>query len=148
MRTILRLMHSYSYLLTYRGVQAPHPTHKALLSGRCWPKAASDGIHRPACTQRDSEKGPLGPNSIPAQRWPGNQSTWCEIWPRAGSIWPHYLSVWLISESSLTRNGPFSGSRVILECVCCLSYFEVTPCMETTLIKGHFQEIHVHLHRN
>ena len=47
----------------------------------------------------------LGPNSIPRQRWPGNQSTWCKIWPRAGSIWPHYLSVWLNSESSLTRNG-------------------------------------------
>ena len=46
-----------------------------------------------------------GPNSIPGQRWPGYQSTWREIWPRAGSIWPHYLSIWLISGSSLTRNG-------------------------------------------
>ena len=55
--------------------------------------------------QRDPEKGPLGPNSIPGQRWPGNQSTWREIWPRAGSTWPHYLSFWLISGSSLTRNG-------------------------------------------
>ena len=50
-------------------------------------------------------KGPLGPNFIPGQRWPGNQSTWREIWPRAGSVWPHYLSIWLISGSSLTRNG-------------------------------------------
>ena len=46
-----------------------------------------------------------GPYSIPDQRWPRNQSTWREIWPRAGSVWPHYLSIWLISGSSLTRNG-------------------------------------------
>ena len=54
-------------------------------------------------------KGPLRPNSIPGQRWPGNQSTWHGMWPRAGSIWPHYLSKsaesWPISGSSLTRNG-------------------------------------------
>ena len=37
-------------------------------------------------------KGSLGPNSIPGQRWPGNQSNWRGMWPRAGSIWPHYLS--------------------------------------------------------
>ena len=38
-------------------------------------------------------KGPvLGLSFIPVQRWPGNQSTWFGIWPRAGSIWPHYLS--------------------------------------------------------
>ena len=55
--------------------------------------------------QRDPENGPLGPNSIPGQRWPGKYSTWREIWPRSGSIWPHYLSLWLISGSSLTRNG-------------------------------------------
>ena len=55
--------------------------------------------------QRDPEKGPLGPNSIPGERWLGNQSTWREIWPRAESIWPHYLSIYLISGSSLTLNG-------------------------------------------
>jgi len=40
----------------------------------------------------DPEKGPLGPNYILGQRWPGNQSTWRRIWSRAGSIWPRSLS--------------------------------------------------------
>ena len=61
------------------------------------------------------EKGPLGPNSIPGQRWPGNQSNWLIMgsdWPSSGS---YFASSWLISESSLTRNGvwtpmdPFQG---------------------------------------
>ena len=49
-------------------------------------------------------KGPLGPNSIPSQWWPGNQSTWHGMWPRAGSIWPHYLS-------SLQKADQFPGHR-------------------------------------
>ena len=51
------------------------------------------------------EKGPLGPNSTPGQRWPGNQSNWQIMgsdWP---SSWSYFASNWLISGSSLTRNG-------------------------------------------
>ena len=66
------------------------------------------------------EKGPLGSNSTPGQRWPGNQSTWRGMWPKAGSIWPHYLSslqkadqfpghLWPGMEFG--PNGLFSGSR-------------------------------------
>ena len=54
---------------------------------------------------RDPEKGPLGPISIPGQRWPGNQSNLHIMgsdWPRSGS---YFASSWLISGSSLTRNG-------------------------------------------
>ena len=40
----------------------------------------------------DPERVHWGPNSIPGQRWPGNQSTWRGMWPRAGSIWLHCLS--------------------------------------------------------
>ena len=53
----------------------------------------------------DPEKCPLGPNSIPGQRWPGNQSNWQIMgseWPSSGS---YFASSWLISGSSLTRNG-------------------------------------------
>ena len=37
-------------------------------------------------------KGSLGPNSIPGQPWPGNQSTWHGMWPRAGSIWLMWIT--------------------------------------------------------
>ena len=58
------------------------------------------------------------------QRWPGNQSNWQIMgsdWPSTGS---YFASSWLISESSLTRNGvwpqwtPFrvTLARVFLEC--------------------------------
>ena len=65
---------------------------------------------------RVPEKGPLGPNSIPGQRWPGNQSNWQIMgsdWPSSGSYFP---SSWLISGHCWPRmefgpNGPFSGSR-------------------------------------
>ena len=73
---------------------------------------------------RDPEKGPLGPNSIPGQRWPGNQSNWQIMgsdWPSCGS---YFASSWLISGSSLTRNGVWPQwtlfrvtlTRVFLEC--------------------------------
>ena len=73
---------------------------------------------------RDTEKGPLGPNSIPGQRWPGNQSNWQIMgsdWPSSGS---YFASSWLISGSSLTRNGVWPQwtlfrvtlTRVFLEC--------------------------------
>ena len=66
-------------------------------------------------------KGPLGPNSIPGQRWPGNQSTWRGMWPRAGSVWPHYYLSSLQKADQFPGhlwpgiefgpNGPFSGSH-------------------------------------
>ena len=73
---------------------------------------------------RDPEKGPLGPNSIPGQRWPGNQSNWQIMgsdWPSSGS---YFASSWLIFGSSLTRNGVWPQwtlfrvtlTRVCLEC--------------------------------
>ena len=80
---------------------------------------------------RDPEKGPLGPNSIPGQRWPGNQSNWQIM----GSDWPssvsYFASSWLISGSSLTRNGVWPQwtlfrvtlTRVFLECGNSNGYF-------------------------
>ena len=73
---------------------------------------------------RDPEKGPLGPSSIPGQRWPGNKSNWPIIgseWPRSGS---YFASSWLISGSTMTRNGVWPQwtlfrvtlTRVFLEC--------------------------------
>ena len=62
--------------------------------------------------QRDPEKG--------SKNWPGNQSTWRGLWPRAGSIWPHYLSSPqksdqipgpFVPERSMSPNGPISGSH-------------------------------------
>ena len=89
-------------------------------------------------------KGPLGPNSIPGQRWPRNQSTWRGIWPRAGSIWPPLFvksaESWPISGSSLTRNGVWPQwtlfrvmlTRVFLECTeLFLSGFESEIVLKT-----------------
>ena len=45
------------------------------------------------------KKAPLGPYSVPSQLRPWNWLTSRGIWPRAGSIWPHYSS----SDSSLQR---------------------------------------------
>ena len=65
------------------------------------------------------KKDPLGPYSIPGQRWPGNCSTCRGICPIAGSIWPHYLSSVLktdqilghfnLTEWSTTTMDPFPG---------------------------------------
>ena len=73
---------------------------------------------------RDPEKGPLGPNSIPGQRWPGNQSNWQIMGPDWPSPGVYFASSWLISRSSLTRNGVWPQwtlfrvtlTRVFLEC--------------------------------
>ena len=86
---------------------------------------------------RDPEKGPLGPNSIPGQRWPGNQSNWPIIgsdWPRSGS---YFASSWLISGSTMTRNGVWPQwtlfrvtlTRVFLE------------CMQAHFVFWHFQHL-------
>ena len=76
---------------------------------------------------RDPEKGPMGPNSIPGQRWPRNRLNWQLMgsdWPSSGS---NFALSWLISGSSLTRNGVWlhwlqwtlfrvTLTRVFLEC--------------------------------
>ena len=64
---------------------------------------------------RDPEKGSLGPNSIPGQRWPEIRSNWQMIgsdWPSSGS---YFTSSWLIfrvnvdPEWSLAPMDPFPG---------------------------------------
>ena len=71
---------------------------------------------------------PLGPNSNLGQRWPGNRSTWREIWPWAGPIWPHYMSSlqkadqipgYFWPSTEYDPNGPLfrvTLTRVFLEC--------------------------------
>ena len=96
----------------------------------------------------DPEKGPLGPTSIPGQRWPGNQSNWQILgsdWPSSGS---YFASSWLIPGSSLTRNGVWPQwtlfrvtlTRVFLECThmtlnqCPFRFWERIDCRLSILV--------------
>ena len=60
--------------------------------------------------QRDTEKGPLGPNSVPGKQWPINQSAGRGIWHTAGSTIsdPIICQVCRNSGSLLTRNWAWS----------------------------------------
>ena len=76
----------------------------------------------------DPAKGPLGPNSIPGLGWSQKSVIFMQTWQIMGSDWPssgsYSASGWLISGSSLTRNGVWpqwtlSGSTwhwLFLEC--------------------------------
>ena len=54
----------------------------------------TESIKKKKPGQRDTEKGPLGPNSVPGKQWPRNQSAgrvnMTHSW--VNYIWPYYLS--------------------------------------------------------
>ena len=73
-------------------------------------------------------KGPLGPNSIPGQRWPGNQSTWHNLTQSWDNLDPIICQVCrkltnfrvlVDPEWSLAPMDPFrvTLTRVFLECM-------------------------------